>query len=135
MRQAVPQYIVGKYSVDVESFEKMVLPMLQWKTEHSMQSELENVTSQEEDKEDCVGAVKAMKGEVLVIDEIGKMELFSDRFKDRVASLFGIHQSHEENRGVLLATIPVSKPTPKENPLLLALRQKPNCKLFQVCTS
>jgi len=80
-----------------------------------------------------MGAESVVRGQVLVIDEIGKMELFSEKFKERVASLFGISQSGEENRGVLVATIPVSKPAAKEIPLLLALRQRPNCKLFEVC--
>jgi nucleoside-triphosphatase len=51
---------VGRYGVDLEAFERIALPAL-----------------------DAVS-----EGSVLVIDELGKMELASPRFRDAVAALF-----------------------------------------------
>lgn len=51
---------VGRYGVDVEAFERIALPAL------------EDVSA----------------GSVLIIDELGKMELASERFRDAVGALF-----------------------------------------------
>jgi nucleoside-triphosphatase len=67
---------VGKYGVDVESFESIVLPELE----------------------------EALRGsQIIVIDEIGKMELFSKRFKEMVIKaldspypLLGVIKEHGE---------------------------------------
>lgn len=50
-------YKVGKYGVDIQSFEKVAIPAIE-------------------------SAIKDK--ELIVIDEIGKMELFSERFKEAV---------------------------------------------------
>lgn len=49
---------VGKYGVDVDAFERVALPAL------------------------------TATGDVVVVDELGKMELASDRFRDAVAHVF-----------------------------------------------
>ncbi|MCP4584098.1 MAG: NTPase [candidate division Zixibacteria bacterium] len=68
---------VGKYGVDIETFEDIVLPEVR---------------------------IGMQMNSLIVIDEIGKMELFSSRFKDMLANLF-------ESDTALLATILV-KPHP-----------------------
>lgn len=58
---------------------------------------------------------------VLIIDEVGKMELFSKKFEDAVASLF-------KNSNIqILATVPVKGPYFVET-----LKKHPNCQLFTV---
>ena len=56
------KYHVGKYCVFIEKFEKFI-------------SNFENVTLQQED--------------LIVIDEIGKMELFSKKFQEFIIKIFG----------------------------------------------
>ncbi len=72
-------YSVGLYGVDIEVFEKTVLPVL------------------EEAKK---------KENVVIIDEIGKMELFSEKFLKAVKELF------EDNKKTIIATIPVKNVHP-----------------------
>ncbi len=66
------------------------------------------------------------KGEVsiIVIDEIGKMELFSDKFKSAVEGAFG------QTNSVVLATIPVPKGKPIQ--FVEKIRNMPGAKLFTV---
>ncbi len=71
------KYRVGKYGVDLNAFEKTVIP------------EIENGIKQ---------------AGLIVIDEIGKMELFSERFKDLLGRLFNM-ESSKAIRQELLATI------------------------------
>ena len=66
---------------------------------------------------------------LIVIDEIGKMELFSQSFVDCVKRLF---ESQREDL-VVLATIPVAGR--KSHWLLEELRQHSHCKLFQVLSA
>ncbi len=68
---------VGRYGVDTEAFEAVALPALD--------AALEG-------------------GAAVIVDEVGRMELFSRGFRDRVERLF-------EREGTLVATIP-SKPIP-----------------------
>jgi len=71
------KYRVGQYGVDIETFESIVLPEIQ------LGLQVKNL---------------------LVIDEIGKMELFSSRFKDMLLTIF-------DSPTPLLATISY-KPQP-----------------------
>lgn len=61
---------------------------------------------------------------VVVIDEVGKMELFSQAFVQTVKKLFSNPQT------VILATIPISKGKPI--PLVEEIRTRPDAKLFIV---
>ncbi|XP_050706708.1 cancer-related nucleoside-triphosphatase homolog isoform X3 [Eriocheir sinensis] len=70
---------VGNYAVDVASFESLALPLLQ--TQRASPS-------------------------VLVLDEIGKMEMFSTGF------VRGVRQAIADPSSTLLATIPVAKGKP-----------------------
>ncbi len=87
---------VGKYGVDVSSFERIGVAAM----ERSM------------DRDGCV-----------VIDEIGKMELFSNKFRAVVEEIM-------DSRDSVLATIPVYR-----NPFLNTLRQRSDVKLIEVTVS
>ena len=66
---------------------------------------------------------------LVVIDEIGRMELFSKRFADSVKRLF---ENESKRAGVVvLATIPVAG-RGKSHWLLEQLRHRGDCRLFQV---
>lgn len=69
------KFKVGSYGIDVEGFEKIVIPLL----------------------ERCM----ERREKILVIDEIGKMELFSKRFADLIKSIF-----RDEKRDII-ATVPI----------------------------
>jgi nucleoside-triphosphatase len=92
---------VGKYGVLVSSFEQVALPLL------------------------TVDAVAdAAHFPVIVIDEIGKMELFSDRFTKAVTHLLG------DKRVTVLATIPV-----RRNPdihFVEQIRRRNDIRLFEI---
>ena len=63
---------------------------------------------------------------LIVVDEIGKMELFSRSFVDCVKSLF-----HSHTGGfVVMATIPVAHQ--KSHWLIEELRKRKDCSLFEV---
>lgn len=62
--------------------------------------------------------------QVLVIDEIGKMELLSDKFKKEVENAFG------KSEVPILATIPIQKG--RSLPTVDAIRNLPNCRIFVV---
>lgn len=166
-----PRYVVGKYSVDLESFERVALPPLQWKSSSREEKKMKSIErpSDERPHEDDGREIKAESdceiregrgqgggggregGFVVVVDEIGKMELFSHKFVDQVRILFdGSESSHSlggreggggggggTGRGrvggaVVLATIPVVRAHGKEHRLLQNLRQRQDCRLFQV---
>ncbi|XP_002739152.2 cancer-related nucleoside-triphosphatase homolog [Saccoglossus kowalevskii] len=91
-------YRVGQYKVDLSSFEHTALPVLATKKTEG-------------------------KSPIYVIDEIGKMEMFSDSFKVQVQSIL--------NQGItVLATIPI----PKARPLLFVeeIRSRQDVKIFTV---
>lgn len=90
-------YCVGQYSVDVESFESLALPELRLS-----------------DKENGI----------VIIDEIGKMELFSSVFKQSVQTLFRSPLVR------ILTTIPIAKGKPM--PFVEAIRNNPAVQLFTV---
>ena len=83
---------VGKYGVDVEAFERLAIPTLR----------------------------KPPAASVVVIDELGKMELASDAFCDAVSSLF-------EGPAPIVATVHVFR-----HPFTDALKRRPDVERVQV---
>ena len=80
---------------------------------------------------------------VVIVDEVGKMELFSHKFVEQVKLLFetGSGPMHHMktppsplglNRVVLLATIPVARAHQKSHWLVEGLRQRRDCQLYEV---
>ena len=148
---------VGRYQVNITSFEETALPTLQLPSveEEEKAEEEEKEEEEEEKKEEEGGGIlmweeeeegggknggsreradikgeKKMMGrrrsvrQVMVIDEVGKMELFSQSFSDIVNRLF------QRRDIVLLATIPVAR---QRSPWLVEkLRSNPDCILFEV---
>lgn len=102
---------VGKYQVDVNSFEQIALPTLQIKAKPS--SEVQTGS----------GANSEAK-QLFIIDEVGKMELFSRDFVEAVKALFHCPSV------VVLATIPIARQ--KSHWLVEELRHRPDCCLFEV---
>ena len=78
---------VGKYSVDVLSFEEIALPVIN------------KALNIERDK-----------NTIVIIDEIGKMEMFSEMFRRGIKQLFD--QSVEYKSLRLLVTIPLKNSIP-----------------------
>ena len=105
---------VGKYQVDVKSFEQVALPTLQIKRVSKSVSQPPAVSDAEVQKN------------LIVVDEIGKMELFSKDFVDAVKGLF----QHPDV--VVLATIPIARQ--KSHWLVEELRHRHDCQLFEVRT-
>jgi len=86
---------VGQYAVDLTSFERTALSQL------------------------------ALDGSLIyIVDEIGKMELFSDNFKKAVMKLF------DAKGVVILATIPIAKGRPI--PFVENIRGREDCTLIHV---
>ena len=100
--------LVGKYQVDVESFEQIALPTLQLQPPEG----------------DEISSGSGNKKRLFAIDEIGKMELFSQDFVEVVQAVFQCPDV------VVLATIPVARQ--KSHWLVEELRQRPDCMLFGV---
>ncbi|XP_071707646.1 uncharacterized protein [Rutidosis leptorrhynchoides] len=90
---------VGRYRVDVSSFESLALPELQV-------------------KEDT---------DLFVIDEVGKMELFSPSFFPAVLRVL-------ESNKPILATVPVPK-AGRDIPAVARLKNDPRATLFTLTTS
>lgn len=78
---------VGNYLVDVKSFEQLALPTIKTCTENSTKITPHGKT-------------------VVIVDEIGKMELFSQSFISAVRELFLSPQA------TILATVPITKQRP-----------------------
>ncbi|NXO94703.1 NTPCR triphosphatase, partial [Certhia brachydactyla] len=95
------EYRVGQYVVDLVSFEQLVLPMLR-NVNHGGDTE----------KRICV------------IDEIGKMELFSQAF------IQAVRQTLAGSGTVVLGTIPVPKGKPLD--LVEEIRSRKDVKVFNV---
>ena len=97
---------VGRYHVDVQSFEQVALPTL--------------------NRLSCVRSSSKVEArrELVVIAEIGKMELFSHQFVDAVRELF------QSDKVVIMATVPVTKG--RALPLVDELKQRKDCALFEV---
>uniref|UniRef100_A0A8B9MDP8 Nucleoside-triphosphatase, cancer-related n=1 Tax=Accipiter nisus TaxID=211598 RepID=A0A8B9MDP8_9AVES len=95
------EYRVGQYVVDLVSFEQLVLPMLR-NVNHGSDAE----------KKICV------------IDEIGKMELFSQPF------IQAVRQTLTGSGTVVLGTIPIPKGKPLD--LVEEIRSRKDVKVFNV---
>ncbi|CAG2178226.1 unnamed protein product, partial [Oppiella nova] len=80
---------VGKYSVDLAAFESIAIPAM-------------TVSPEEIQRLD-----ESRKELVIIIDEIGKMEAFSDQFCDGVKRLFDSEVMSKSYR--ILATVPVRR--------------------------
>ncbi len=89
---AVPaRYTVGQYVVDLASFEAVALPLLEDclpppPPVHSLQSPSEP-TSPRGSTIQAARSITRPAPAVLVVDELGKMELFSARFEQSLRSL------------------------------------------------
>lgn len=91
------QYTVGRYNVCLQSFENTALPTLQ---------------------------VKDKQNRVIIIDEIGKMELFSQSFIRHVKHIL-------DTKGLtVIATIPVPKGRPLQ--LVEEVRGRPDAHVFTI---
>ncbi|NXL57506.1 NTPCR triphosphatase, partial [Chordeiles acutipennis] len=95
------EYRVGQYVVDLVSFEQLVLPMLR-NVNHGSDAE----------KRICV------------IDEIGKMELFSQAF------IQAVRQTLAGPGTIVLGTIPIPKGKPLD--LVEEIRSRKDVKVFNV---
>ncbi|XP_034041410.1 cancer-related nucleoside-triphosphatase isoform X2 [Thalassophryne amazonica] len=93
------EYTVGQYVVDLPSFENVALPLFK-------------------------NAAEGASGKVFVIDEIGKMELFSQSF------IRAVRQTLDSSVCTILGTIPI----PKGKPLGLVeeVRNRKDVKVFTV---
>lgn len=123
---------VGKYQVNVASFEQLALPTLQLsgKRELKTGSTSSLLTGSSDERKISPASASqpsssGAKSRLLVIDEIGKMELFSQNFVDAVKRLF-----EQQDNLVVLATIPVAKH--KSHWLVEELRHHPNSQVFEV---
>nr|AGC92685.1 nucleoside-triphosphatase C1orf57-like protein [Heliconius erato] len=92
---APTKYSVGKYGVLVQEFENIALPALKECDDKSL----------------------------LVIDEIGKMELFSSSFKLRIKEFFST-----ESKNIVLATIP----SRKGDPIIESIRNNNKTKIWMI---
>lgn len=119
---------VGRYCVDVEAFESLSLPVL-------------SVGSDQAHRSAASDDVAASRGgssdqlQVVLIDEIGKMELFSRDFVECVRSLFESTANSGDSSylGVILfASIPITRPGQKSHWLVERLRKRKDCKLYEV---
>uniref|UniRef100_A0A3Q1GD52 Nucleoside-triphosphatase, cancer-related n=1 Tax=Acanthochromis polyacanthus TaxID=80966 RepID=A0A3Q1GD52_9TELE len=95
------EYMVGQYVVDLPSFENLALPLFR-----------------------NVGAADGSSRKVFVIDEIGKMELFSQSF------IRAVRKTLDSSSCTILGTIPI----PKGKPLGLVeeVRSRRDVKVFTV---
>lgn len=90
------KYHVGKYGVDVESIERVAVAALE-------------------------RAIAEKK--VVIIDEIGKMELFSDKFRESVTNAFN-------SPNPVLAVIML-----KSHPFADSIKERPDTRIIEVTTS
>ncbi len=84
-------YKISKYYVNIQRFEKLIIPEL-------------NLVN---------------KRKIILIDEIGKMELFSKNFKEKIVEIFQLNK-------IIIATIPISKIEFIEN-----LKASPKVKIYE----
>ena len=112
--------MVGKYSVSVPSFEEVALPALRvglppayhTKTDHLLQ-------------EAGAEAMVQRSPSLLIVDEIGKMELFSRKFEKEVRDVF------DRPGVVLLGTIPLQS-RHRSCSLVDQLMSRKDVRLFEV---
>ncbi|AAC07294.1 NTPase [Aquifex aeolicus] len=92
--------LVGSYGVNVQYFEELAIPIL----------------------ERAYREAKKDRRKVIIIDEIGKMELFSKKFRDLVRQIM-----HDPNVNVV-ATIPIRD----VHPLVKEIRRLPGAVLIEL---
>ena len=96
------KYKTGQYFVDVDSFEAMALPSLE-------KNEVSTTKKQKLSKRPKQGDDANNNCEdddtILVLDEIGRMELHSTAFSDRVRDLLGEQSSRNRLVGAITAPI------------------------------
>lgn len=85
-------YKVSKYYVNVQNFEKLIIPEL----------------------------MLANERKIILIDEIGKMELFSKKFKEKIIKIFQLER-------IIVATIPISKIE-----FIERLKSSPKVKIYEI---
>jgi len=98
---------VGNYLVDVKSFEQLAIPTIKHISDKSKVTE--------------------GKTTLVVVDEVGKMELFSQSFVSSVRELFSSPQA------TVLATVPVTKQRPI--PFVDELKKREDVTLIEVTRS
>jgi len=91
------KHLVGSYGVNVQRFESVVIPVLE-------------------------RALRAGKGKIIVIDEVGKMELFSRRFRELVDAIV-----HDPTLNVV-----VTMPVRDVHPLVREIRRLPSAVLVEL---
>lgn len=85
-------YKVSKYYVNIPNFEKLIIPEL----------------------------ILAKEKKIILIDEIGKMELFSQKFKEKIIEIFQLEK-------IIVATIPISKIE-----FIEKLKLSPKAKIYEI---
>jgi nucleoside-triphosphatase len=93
------KHLVGSYGVNVERFESIALPILE--------------------------KARESKDKIIVIDEVGKMELFSKKFADMVQELFS------DPKRSMLITLPIRD----VHPLVRWIRRHPQGILLELTKS
>ena len=89
-------FVVGSYKVDLKKFESIAIPILQ--------------------------KTLQLKDKVIIIDEIGKMELFSENFVELISKI--VFQPEYK----LVATLPIKN----VHPVVEKIRNLNNIKIFEV---
>lgn len=140
---------MGKYCVNLVSFESLALPALQISPTPTSPAALGGGGAGKGGgatlgSGGVVAKREGARKKLMVVDEIGKMELFSHAFVERVKSLFDtasgsshtpISASSEgvgQGGVVLLATIPIQRAQQKQHWLLESIRRRKDCFLFEV---
>lgn len=95
------EYMVGQYVVDLPSFENLALPLFR-----------------------KVGSAAGASKKIFIIDEIGKMELFSQSF------IRAVRQTLDSSSWTVLGTIPIPKGKPLD--LVEEVRGRSDVKVFTV---
>ncbi len=90
------KYKVGSYTVDVENFEKIVIPLLEKALEE--------------------------KDKVIVIDEVGKMELLSKKFQELLKKLLS------KNDAKIILTVPIKD----VHPIVKEIKNRPDVKIIEL---
>ncbi|WP_297455848.1 NTPase [Persephonella sp.] len=89
------RYKVSKYGVNIEEFESIAIPVLE----------------------------KALKeNKIILIDEIGKMELFSEKFTQLIKQLF------EDKNKTIIATIPIKN----VHPVIKWIKSLPDAQIIEI---
>lgn len=115
---------VSKYLVDLASFEELALKSLQLPSKESANQSIHSSSTEDDPKTD------KQKIDVLLIDEIGKMECFSGKFVSAIQSLFS---DTSPKKQLIIATIPV--PKSGEHAIIKSIRNRQDTHILTVDTS